>query len=88
MTSALPARPSPPPGPCRAPPPGAQPGRVTGRRLVSTTALTLQAALLLRHAPAAVADAFSRLGGDWAPTFGILPAKVDTAAVLDFGRHG
>src|SRR5207245_1868471 len=37
------------------------------RRLVEQMALTLQAALLVRHAPPAVSDAFcaSRLGGDW-----------------------
>jgi len=64
------------------------PGRVTGRRLVSTMALTLQGSLLARHAPPAVADAFcaSRLGADWAPTFGTLPAAADAAAIIEFGQ--
>ncbi|MFH5207552.1 acyl-CoA dehydrogenase family protein [Antrihabitans sp. NCIMB 15449] len=64
------------------------PGTLTGRRLVSMMALALQASLLIRHAPAAVADAFcaSRLDRDWAPTFGTLPTHVDAEAILDFGR--
>jgi len=64
------------------------PGRVTGRRLVSNMALTLQASLLIRHTPTAVADAFcaSRLGADWAPTFGTLPASADAAAIIEFGQ--
>ncbi|MGW7568234.1 DNA alkylation response protein [Streptomyces tendae] len=50
------------------------------RRLVELMALTLQASLLVRHAPPAVADAFcaSRLGGDWGHAFGTLP---DTAGL-------
>lgn len=59
-----------------------------GRRLVTLLALTMQAALLVRHAPPAVADAFcaSRLAGDWAPTFGTLPAGADGAGIIDFAR--
>ncbi|GGT13285.1 MULTISPECIES: acyl-CoA dehydrogenase family protein [Streptomyces] len=55
------------------------------RRLVELMALTLQASLLVRYAPAAVADAFcaSRLGGDWGHSFGTLPDGVATGAVLD-----
>ncbi|GGS50678.1 acyl-CoA dehydrogenase family protein [Streptomyces griseoviridis] len=55
------------------------------RRLVELMALTLQASLLVRYAPAAVADAFcaSRLGGDWGHSFGTLPGGVATGAVLD-----
>ncbi|CAM3701928.1 acyl-CoA dehydrogenase family protein [Smaragdicoccus niigatensis] len=66
------------------------PDRLTGRRLVATMALALQGSLLIRHAPGAVADAFcaSRLGGDWAPTFGTLPRGVDAAGVLDYARLG
>jgi putative acyl-CoA dehydrogenase len=62
----------------------------TGRRLVSQIALAVQAALLVRHAPPAVADAFcaSRLDGDWAPTFGTLPAAADTAAIIEYARLG
>jgi putative acyl-CoA dehydrogenase len=61
---------------------------VMGRRLVCAIAVAMQAALLVRHAPPAVADAFcvSRLDGDWAPTFGTLPAGVDVASVIEFGR--
>ena len=46
------------------------------RRLTETMALTLQGAILVQHAPAAVADAFcaSRLGGEWGHTYGTLPA--------------
>jgi putative acyl-CoA dehydrogenase len=60
----------------------------TGRLLVSQIALAMQAALLVRYAPAAVADAFcaSRLDGDWAPTFGTLPAAADVAAIIEFAR--
>jgi putative acyl-CoA dehydrogenase len=55
------------------------------RRVVERMALVLQGSLLVRHAPAAVADAFcaSRLGGDWGHSFGTLPRGVDTAALLD-----
>src|SRR5262245_42529075 len=44
------------------------------RRLVEQMALTLQASLLVRHAPAAIADAFceSRLGGDGGLAYGTL----------------
>ncbi|WP_127359323.1 DNA alkylation response protein [Actinacidiphila soli] len=54
------------------------------RRLVELMALTLQASLLVRHAPPAVADAFctTRLGGDWGHAFGTLPASADLDAIL------
>jgi putative acyl-CoA dehydrogenase len=57
---------------------------VTARRLVERLALVLQGSLLVRHAPAEVADAFlaSRLGGDWGSAFGTLPRGVDLTAVL------
>ncbi|MFI7603066.1 isovaleryl-CoA dehydrogenase [Actinoplanes sp. NPDC049681] len=60
------------------------------RRVVERMALVLQGSLLVRHAPAAVADAFcaSRLGGDWGHTFGTLPAGVDTAALLTRAMPG
>ena len=56
------------------------------RRLVERTALVLQGSLLVRHAPAAVADAFcaSRFG-DGGLTFGTLPDGVDAAAIV--ARH-
>jgi putative acyl-CoA dehydrogenase len=54
------------------------------RRLVEHMALVLQGSLLVRHAPAAVADGFcaSRLAGDRGAAFGTLPADVDTAAIV------
>jgi putative acyl-CoA dehydrogenase len=60
----------------------------TGRRLVCDIALAMQAALLVEHAPPAVADAFSasRLDHDWAPTFGTLPAGADVAAIIEYAR--
>ncbi|MFC7327313.1 acyl-CoA dehydrogenase family protein [Marinactinospora rubrisoli] len=65
------------------------------RAVVGLMALCLQAALLVRHAPAAVADAFtaSRLDGEWGHVFGTLPRAVDgnavdTAAILDRARPG
>jgi putative acyl-CoA dehydrogenase len=55
------------------------------RRVSERMALLLQAALLLRHAPALVAEAFvrSRLAGDWGAAYGTLPAGVDTATILE-----
>ncbi|WP_155370533.1 acyl-CoA dehydrogenase family protein [Catellatospora vulcania] len=55
------------------------------RRIVERMALVLQGSLLVRHAPAAVADAFcaSRLAGDRGLAFGTLPAGLDLAAILD-----
>jgi putative acyl-CoA dehydrogenase len=47
--------------------------------------LCLQGSLLLRHAPAAVADAFcaSRLGGDWAPVLGTLPSGTAVDKIVE-----
>jgi putative acyl-CoA dehydrogenase len=58
------------------------------RRLAERLALVLQGALLVRHAPPEVADAFcaSRLGGDWGPTFGTLPHTLDLASVVERAR--
>jgi putative acyl-CoA dehydrogenase len=55
------------------------------RRVSERMALLLQAALLLRHGPAPLAEAFvrSRLAGDWGGAYGTLPAGVDTAAILE-----
>ncbi|MDT0484199.1 DNA alkylation response protein [Streptomyces doebereineriae] len=60
------------------------------RRLVEHMALTLQASLLVRHAPSAVADAFcaTRLGGDWGHAFGTLPDAADVEAILDRALPG
>ncbi|WP_432072600.1 acyl-CoA dehydrogenase family protein [Streptomyces wuyuanensis] len=54
------------------------------RRLVERLALVLQASLLVRHAPPAVADAFcaSRLAGDSGFAFGTLPPAADLSAIL------
>jgi putative acyl-CoA dehydrogenase len=53
------------------------------RRVVSDLAVALQASLLVRHAPAAVSDAFcaSRLEGV-GRSYGTLPPSVDTEAIL------
>ncbi|WP_436530351.1 acyl-CoA dehydrogenase family protein [Actinoplanes sp. HUAS TT8] len=58
---------------------------VRARRVVERMAVVLQASLLVRHAPALVADAFcaSRLDGDWGHTFGTLPAGTDLAAIVE-----
>jgi putative acyl-CoA dehydrogenase len=57
------------------------------RMVVERMALGLQASLLIRHAPAAVADAFvaTRLAGGGGVHYGTLPAGADTAAIID--RH-
>ena len=57
------------------------------RRIVEKLALALQGSLLVRHAPAAVADAFcaSRLAGDSGLAYGTLPAGVDARAIVE--RH-
>jgi putative acyl-CoA dehydrogenase len=58
------------------------------RRLVEQMATVFQAALLVRHAPAPVADAFcaSRLADEPSRAFGTLPAGVDAAAVVERAR--
>lgn len=55
------------------------------RRIVEKMALALQAALLLQHAPGAVADAFvaSRIAGDAGQEYGTLPADTDFGAIID-----
>ncbi|MFI9726866.1 DNA alkylation response protein [Streptomyces sp. NPDC102359] len=64
--------------------------QVTARRLVERMALTLQASLLVRHAPPAVADAFcaTRLGGDWGHAFGTLPAGSGLDAIVERALPG
>jgi putative acyl-CoA dehydrogenase len=54
------------------------------RRIAGLLATCLQGSLLLRHAPAPVADAFcaSRLGGDWGGVLGTLPAATDVASLV------
>jgi putative acyl-CoA dehydrogenase len=55
------------------------------RRVASLLALCLQGSLLLRHAPAAVADAFcaSRLGSDGGGVLGTLPSGAAVREVVD-----
>jgi putative acyl-CoA dehydrogenase len=55
------------------------------RRLVEDLALSLQASLLIRHAPPAVADAFcaARLGGEAGRVYGTLPNSVDAPAIIE-----
>jgi putative acyl-CoA dehydrogenase len=54
------------------------------RGLVDRMALTMQASLLARHAPACVADAFSasRLGGSGPHNCGALDRAADCAAII------
>ncbi|WP_367435779.1 acyl-CoA dehydrogenase family protein [Streptomyces celluloflavus] len=58
------------------------------RRLVERMALVLQGALLVRHAPSEVADAFcaSRLGGDAGAAFGTLPHTLGLGAIVARAR--
>jgi len=58
------------------------------RRLVEWLAKLASASLLLRHAPEAVGDAYcvSRLGDDRGDSFGTLPVRVDTRAILARAR--
>jgi putative acyl-CoA dehydrogenase len=55
------------------------------RRLVEDLALALQGSLLIRHAPAAVSEAFcaARLGGQGGRAYGTLPGGVDARAIID-----
>jgi putative acyl-CoA dehydrogenase len=61
----------------------------TTRYLVTRIALAVQAALLVQHAPAVVADAFiaSRLGSGWGPGYGTLRGA-DFQAIIEFARLG
>jgi putative acyl-CoA dehydrogenase len=58
------------------------------RRVVETMAIVLQASLLVRHAPAFVADAFctARLAGDAGRAFGTLPPGTDQRAIVERAR--
>jgi putative acyl-CoA dehydrogenase len=55
------------------------------RALTRELVLALQAALLIRHAPVPVADAFcaSRLGAEGGSTFGLLPRGLDLRAIAE-----
>ncbi len=58
------------------------------RKVVESMALCLQGSLLVRHAPAAVADAFcaARLAGEGGLEYGTLPAGTDFEAIIARGR--
>jgi putative acyl-CoA dehydrogenase len=58
------------------------------RHLVEQLALATSAALLLRHAPAAVADAWcaARLGEEAGRQFGTLPTGLDLSAICARAR--
>ena len=55
------------------------------RRVVEQLALVFQGSLLVRHAPAPVADAFcaTRLDRDWGRAYGTLPVGLDLDAILE-----
>ena len=55
------------------------------RRVVEDLAVALQASLLVRHAPPAVADAFcaARLDGEGGRVYGTLPAGGDALAIIE-----
>jgi putative acyl-CoA dehydrogenase len=55
------------------------------RRLVEELAVALQASLLVRHSPPAVADAFcaSRLAGESGRAYGTLPPTVDAGSIIE-----
>jgi putative acyl-CoA dehydrogenase len=57
----------------------------SARRVVEDLAVALQASLLVRFAPPAVADAFcaGRLAGEGGRVYGTLPAGVDAGAIVD-----
>ncbi|HEY4264134.1 MAG TPA: acyl-CoA dehydrogenase family protein [Micropepsaceae bacterium] len=62
----------------------AQTGESNARLLVERMALVLQGALLLRHAPSFVADAFctTRLGREGGQAYGVLDVRIDTNAII------
>jgi putative acyl-CoA dehydrogenase len=55
------------------------------RRLVEDLAVALQGSLVVRHAPAAVADAYcaTRLAGEGGRAYGTLPPRVDARAIIE-----
>jgi putative acyl-CoA dehydrogenase len=60
-------------------------GQFLARRLVEDLGFALQASLLLRHAPAPVADAFcaARLGDEAGCAYGTLPTTVDAGPIIE-----
>ena len=55
------------------------------RRIVEELAVALQASLLVRYSPPALADAFcaSRLAGEGGRVYGTLPSGIDAKAIID-----
>ena len=64
---------------------GEQDPQFAARRVVEDMGLALQGSLLVRHAPAPVADAFcaSRLAREGGHAWGTLPAGTDAKAIVD-----
>ena len=58
----------------------------SARILVEQLAMTVAAAAMRRHFPAVIADAFleSRLGKPWRSTYGMLDARFDARAFVDY----
>jgi putative acyl-CoA dehydrogenase len=56
------------------------------RQLVERLALSLEAALMIRAAPPAIAEAFSasRFSSDWGRCFGTLPSGLDYEAIIEW----
>ena len=65
-----------------------RPNEAEARRLAEEMALVLEGALLVRHAPPAVSDAFlaTRLAGDWGHAYGTLPEAADAGAIIERAR--
>jgi putative acyl-CoA dehydrogenase len=63
--------------------PAEQEGRA--RRVAEMMAVALQASLLVRHSPSAMADAFcaTRLEGGGSAVYGTLPAGIDQRAIVE-----
>jgi putative acyl-CoA dehydrogenase len=59
-------------------------GEREARRIAGGIATAVAAALLVRHAPAPIADAYcaSRLGDGYAGALGVLPSGAEPAAIL------
>ena len=59
------------------------------RSLTERMALTLQGSLLVRYAPAEVAEAFcaSRLANRWSGAYGTLPPNLDFDAIIARAQH-
>ena len=71
--------------PCSSSSPTLSDLELRARRLAGQMAAVLQGALLVRHAPPEVADAFcaTRLGQEYGGTLGTLPRGIDLRAIVD-----